>query len=56
MTDMDKAIEEARVAVLPANLRFDESWERLPGESGLLLIAAQTASLRRFLRLSGLRA
>jgi hypothetical protein len=30
MTDMDKAIEEARAAVLPF-----ESWERLPGESGL---------------------
>jgi hypothetical protein len=29
MTDMDKAIEEARAAVLPF-----ESWERLPGESG----------------------
>jgi hypothetical protein len=35
MTDMDKAIEDARAAVMPANLRFDESWERLPGESGL---------------------
>jgi hypothetical protein len=51
MTDMDKAIEEARAAVLPF-----ESWERLPGESGLLLIAAQAASLRRLLRLPGLRA
>jgi hypothetical protein len=30
MTDMDKAIEEARAAVLPF-----ESWERLPGESAL---------------------
>jgi hypothetical protein len=29
MTDMDKAIEEARRAVLPF-----ESWERLPKESG----------------------
>jgi hypothetical protein len=29
MKDMDKAIEEARVAVMPF-----ESWERLPGESG----------------------
>jgi hypothetical protein len=29
MTDMDKAIEEARAAVMPF-----ESWERLPGESG----------------------
>jgi hypothetical protein len=29
MTDFDKAIEEARAAVLPF-----ESWERLPGESG----------------------
>ena len=34
MTDIDKAIEEAKVAVMPANLRFDESWERLPGETG----------------------
>jgi hypothetical protein len=33
MTDFEKTIEEARAAVLPANLRFDESWERLPGES-----------------------
>jgi hypothetical protein len=39
MTDMDKAIEEARAAVMPANLRFDESWERLPGESGLAYAA-----------------
>ena len=39
MTDMDKAIEEARAAVLPANLRFDESWERLSGESGLAYAA-----------------
>jgi hypothetical protein len=30
MTNMDKAIEEARAAVMPF-----ESWERLPGESGL---------------------
>jgi hypothetical protein len=29
MTDMDKAIEEAKAAVMPF-----ESWERLPGESG----------------------
>jgi hypothetical protein len=29
MTDMDKAVEEARAAVMPF-----ESWERLPGESG----------------------
>jgi hypothetical protein len=29
MTDMDKAIEEARAAVMPF-----ESWERLPGETG----------------------
>ena len=29
MTDMDKAIEEARAAVLPF-----ESWEQLPGETG----------------------
>jgi hypothetical protein len=29
MTDMDKAIEEARAAIMPF-----ESWERLPGESG----------------------
>ena len=29
MTDMDKAIEEAKASVLPF-----ESWERLPGESG----------------------
>jgi hypothetical protein len=34
MTDMDKAIEEARATVMPF-----ESWERLPGESG----AAYTA-------------
>jgi hypothetical protein len=34
MTDMDKAIEEARAAVLPF-----ESWERLPGESGLAYAA-----------------
>jgi hypothetical protein len=34
MTDIDKAIEEAKAAVMPANLRFDESWERLTGESG----------------------
>jgi hypothetical protein len=44
MMDMDKAIEEAwhrdaLAAVLPANLRFDESWERLPGESGLAYAA-----------------
>jgi hypothetical protein len=25
MTDMDKVIEEARTAVMPVNLRFDES-------------------------------
>jgi hypothetical protein len=29
MTDMDKAIEEARTALMPF-----ESWERLPGETG----------------------
>jgi hypothetical protein len=29
MTDFDKAIEEAKAAILPY-----ESWERLPGESG----------------------
>jgi hypothetical protein len=29
MTDMDKAVEEGKAAVLPF-----ESWERLPGESG----------------------
>jgi hypothetical protein len=29
MTDMEKAIEEARASVMPF-----ESWERLPGESG----------------------
>jgi hypothetical protein len=29
MTDMDKAIEEARAAVMPF-----ESWEQLPGETG----------------------
>ena len=34
MTDIDKAIEEAKAAVMPF-----ESWERLPGESG----AAYTA-------------
>jgi hypothetical protein len=39
MTDMDKAIEDARAAVMPANLWFDESWERLPGESGLAYAA-----------------
>jgi hypothetical protein len=38
MTDIDKTIEEAwrrnaSAAALPANLRFDESWERLAGES-----------------------
>lgn len=35
MTDVDRTIEEAKAAVMPANLRFDESWEPLPGESGL---------------------
>jgi hypothetical protein len=30
MTDMDKAVEEGKAAVLPY-----ESWERLAGESGL---------------------
>jgi hypothetical protein len=40
MMDMDKAIEEAwhhdaLAGVMPADRRFDESWERLPGESGL---------------------
>jgi hypothetical protein len=34
MTDMDKAIEEAKAAVMPF-----ESWERLPGESGLAYAA-----------------
>ncbi|MDR1986607.1 MAG: hypothetical protein LBP88_06510 [Treponema sp.] len=34
MTDMDRAIEEAKAAVLPF-----ESWERLPGESGLAYAA-----------------
>jgi hypothetical protein len=34
MTDMDKAIEKAKAAVLPF-----ESWERLPGESGLAYAA-----------------
>jgi hypothetical protein len=34
MMDMDKAIEEAKAAVLPF-----ESWERLPGESGLAYAA-----------------
>jgi hypothetical protein len=34
MTDMDKAIEEARAAVMPF-----ESWERLPGESGFAYAA-----------------
>jgi hypothetical protein len=34
MIDMDKAIEEAKAAVLPF-----ESWERLPGESGLAYAA-----------------
>jgi hypothetical protein len=34
MTDMDKAIEEARAAVMPF-----ESWERLPGESALAYAA-----------------
>jgi hypothetical protein len=34
MTDMGKVIEEARAAVMPF-----ESWERLPGESGLAYAA-----------------
>jgi hypothetical protein len=34
MTDIDRAIEEAKAEVMSANLRFDESWERLPGETG----------------------
>ena len=34
MTDFDKAIEEAKAAVLPF-----ESWERLPGESGAAFAA-----------------
>jgi hypothetical protein len=34
MTDIDKTIKEAKAAVLPVNLRFNESWERLTGESG----------------------
>jgi hypothetical protein len=34
MTDMDKAIEEAKATVLPF-----ESWERLPGESGFAYAA-----------------
>jgi hypothetical protein len=34
MTDIDKTIEEAKAAVLPF-----ESWERLPGESGLAYTA-----------------
>jgi hypothetical protein len=34
MTDMDRAIEEARAAVMPF-----ESWERLPGETGLAYAA-----------------
>jgi hypothetical protein len=34
MTDMDKAIEEAKAAVLPF-----ESWERLPGETGAAYFA-----------------
>jgi hypothetical protein len=34
MKDIDKAIEEARAAILPF-----ESWERLPGESGLAYAA-----------------
>jgi hypothetical protein len=34
MTDMDKAINEAKAAVMPF-----ESWERLPGESGLAYAA-----------------
>jgi transketolase len=34
MTDMDKAIEEARAAIMPF-----ESWERLPGESALAYAA-----------------
>jgi hypothetical protein len=40
MPDIDKIIDEAKSCLLPANLWFDESWERLPGESGALLIAA----------------
>jgi hypothetical protein len=39
MTDMDKAVAEAKAAVMPANLRFDESWEQLPGESGIAYAA-----------------
>jgi hypothetical protein len=34
MTDIDKAIEEAKAAIMPF-----ESWERLPGESGLAYAA-----------------
>jgi hypothetical protein len=39
MADMDKTIEKAwhhdvLAAILPANRRFDESWEQLPGETG----------------------
>jgi hypothetical protein len=34
MTDIDRAIEEVKAELMPANLRFDESWERLPGETG----------------------
>jgi hypothetical protein len=34
VTDIDKAIEEAKAAVMPF-----ESWERLPGESGLAYAA-----------------
>jgi hypothetical protein len=34
MTDMDKAIEEAKAAIMPF-----ESWERLSGESGLAYAA-----------------
>jgi hypothetical protein len=51
MPDIDKIIEEAKSSLLPF-----ESWERLPGESGALLIAAQAASMRRFARtgISGL--
>ena len=35
MPDIDKIIDEAKSCLLPF-----ESWERLPGESGALLIAA----------------
>jgi hypothetical protein len=33
MTEIDKTLDEAKAAALPVNIRFDEIWERLAGES-----------------------